>query len=421
MDNTTLLARRNKFLGQGTPLFYNEPLQIVRGEGVYLYDQDGRQYTDMYNNVPCVGHAHPHVVAAMHDQAGTLNVHSRYMHEGIVQLAERVTELHGDQIESVVFTCSGTEANEVAMTMARLATQGTGFICSNAAYHGNSQQVGQLTYVSIDEPRDRNIRAFPFPEKFRPLIDGDENTLCEAYLATVRQAIEDLEANDIKLAGMLVCSLYANEGLPDIPHGFMAKAAELVRSAGGLVISDEVQAGYCRSGSWWGYEVSGFVPDIVVTGKPMGNGLPLSACAASRDLVNEYRARSRYFNTFASSPLQAAAGNAVLDVIETEELADNALNTGAYLRQALEGLIGQHPHFAEVRGHGLFLGLECVKDKDSNEPNRKGAVEIVNALKDKGYLTSNAGAYGNIVKIRPPLVFNRTHAEGFLSAFIDCL
>ncbi len=237
----------------------------------------------------------------------------------------------------------------------------------------------------------------------------------------MRQAIEDLEANDIKLAGMLVCSLYANEGLPDIPHGFMAKAAELVRSAGGLVISDEVQAGYCRSGSWWGYEVSGFVPDIVVTGKPMGNGLPLSACAASRDLVNEYRARSRYFNTFASSPLQAAAGNAVLDVIETEELADNALNTGAYLRQALEGLIGQHPHFAELRGHGLFLGLEWVKDKDSNEPNRKGAVEIVNALKDKGYLTSNAGAYGNIVKIRPPLVFNRTHAEGFLSAFIDCL
>ncbi|NKB97078.1 MAG: aminotransferase class III-fold pyridoxal phosphate-dependent enzyme [Pseudomonadales bacterium] len=421
MDNKTLLAKRNQRLGVGAALFYNDPIQIVKGRGVELEDQDGNTYIDMYNNVPCVGHAHPHVVEAMHKQASTLNVHSRYLHEGIVGLADRLTGLHNDAIESVVFACSGTEANDVAMTMARVATGGTGFICTNAAYHGNSQQVSQLTHVPVDQSRSPNIRSFPFPEKFRPIANGDDETIGAAYLQTVDAAIADFEQAGVKIAGLLLCSIFANEGLPNIPKSFMAKAADRVRRAGGLVISDEVQAGYCRTGSWWGYQISGFTPDIVVTGKPMGNGLPLSACAASHDLVNEYRAKSRYFNTFASSPLQAAAGNAVLDVIENEDLAANAKNVGAYLRSELEGLVGKNQHFAEVRGHGLFLGLEWVKDKDSQEPDREGAVQMVNALKGKGFLTSNAGAFNNIVKIRPPLVFARHHADQFLEAFADCL
>ena len=218
-----------------------------------------------------------------------------------------------------------------------------------------------------------------------------------------------------------MCPIFANEGLPQIPAHFMAKAADRVRRAGGLVISDEVQAGYCRTGKWWGYDVSGFQPDIVVTGKPMGNGLPLSACAASQDLVNDYRAKTRYFNTFASSPLQAAAGNAVLDVIEEEQLAANAQKVGAYLRSELESLVGKNPHFAEVRGNGLFLGLEWVKDEDNQEPDRDGAIQMVNALKDKGFLTSNAGAFNNIIKIRPPLVFAQKHADQFLQVFAECL
>lgn len=421
MDNHALLAKRNQRLGVGAALFYNEPLQIVKGRGVELEDSAGKTYIDMYNNVPCVGHAHPHVVNAMHEQASTLNVHSRYLHEGIVRLADRLTELHNDAIESVVFACSGTEANDIAMTMARVATGGSGFICTNAAYHGNSQQVSQLTYVPVAQTKNPNICAFPFPEKFRAISDGDDQAIEAAYLHTIDNAIASFQAANIKLAGLLVCPIFANEGLPQIPAHFMAKAADRVRRAGGLVISDEVQAGYCRTGKWWGYEVSGFQPDIVVTGKPMGNGLPLSACAASQDLVNDYRAKTRYFNTFASSPLQAATGNAVLDVIEEEQLAANAQKVGAYLRSELESLVATNPHFAEVRGHGLFLGLEWVKDEDNQEPDREGAIQMVNALKDKGFLTSNAGAFNNIIKIRPPLVFAQKHADQFLQVFAECL
>ncbi|HCC45864.1 MAG TPA: aspartate aminotransferase family protein [Gammaproteobacteria bacterium] len=421
MDNATLLERRNRFFGVGSTLFYKEPIQLVRGEGAIVYDADGREYIDMYNNVPCVGHAHPHVVEAMHKQASTLNVHSRYLHEDIVRLAERFTQLHGAQIESVVFACSGTEANDVAMSMARIVTGGTGFICTNAAYHGNSEQVMQLTHVSTDQTANPNVRSIPFPESFRSIVDGDEDECCAAYVSKVEEALSDFQNEGIKVAGLLMCSLMANEGLPDIPTGFMARAADLVRAAGGVVIADEVQSGYCRSGAWWGYEVSGFEPDIVVTGKPMGNGLPLSACAASNDLISRYRSKTRYFNTFASSPLQAAAGNAVLDVIESEGLADNVVNVGSYLAAQLKEMTGSNSHFAEVRGHGLFLGLEWVKDKIANEPDRKGAIEVVNALKEKGCLASNAGAYGNIIKIRPPLVFQKSHADRFLSAFQDLI
>ena len=416
---SALLERRNAAFGKGAALFYKDPIQIVKGQGVELEDETGRKYIDMYNNVPCVGHAHPHVVEAMHKQASTLNVHSRYLHEDIVRLAERLIALHGPDIENVVFACSGTEANEIAMNMAQIATGGTGFICTNGAYHGNSQQVSQLTYVPTD--RSTNVRSIPFPEQFRPITNGSEEEVCNAYLAKLQETIDSFSASGIQFAGLLVCSILANEGLPNIPKGFMARASDMVHNAGGVVISDEVQAGYCRTGQWWGYEVSGLRPDIVVTGKPMGNGLPLAACAASRDLVENYRAKTRYFNTFASSPLQAAAGNAVLDVIESENLAANVTEVGSYLKNALSGLTDRNSQFAEVRGHGLFIGLEWVTDKESNAPNVDGAVAMVNALKEKGFLTSNAGALNNIVKIRPPLVFTMTHADSFLSAFEECL
>ena len=416
---SALLERRNAAFGKGAALFYKDPIQIVKGSGVELEDETGRTYVDMYNNVPCVGHAHPHVVEAMHKQASTLNVHSRYLHEDIIRLAERLTDLHGPEIENVVFACSGTEANEVAMNMAQVATGGSGFVCTNGAYHGNSQQVSQLTYVPTE--RMTNVRSIPFPEQFRPLIDGNEDQLCEAYLAKLKETIDGFADSGIKFAGLLVCSILANEGLPNIPGDFMARASDLVHEAGGVVISDEVQAGYCRTGQWWGYSVSGLKPDIIVTGKPMGNGLPLAACAASRELVENYRAKTRYFNTFASSPLQAAAGNAVLDVIENENLAANVTEVGNYLKNALEQLVNRSPHFAEVRGHGLFIGLEWVTDKETNTPSVEGAVAMVNALKDKGFLTSNAGALHNIVKIRPPLVFTKSHADRFLSAFEECL
>jgi 4-aminobutyrate aminotransferase-like enzyme len=418
---TDLLARRTRALGSGAPLFYEQPLHIVRGEGVYLYDADGRRYVDMYNNVPCVGHANPRVVEAMARQQATLNVHSRYLHETVVTFCERLAALHGSQIESVIVSCSGTEANEVALRMARFATGKRGLICTDATYHGNSELVGSLTRLGQKPSSNPSVRAIPFPEKFRPIVAGlREDELCEAYLEKLAATIVDLQASGEGVAAIIVCSILANEGLPDIPTGFMARAASMVREAGGLVIADEVQAGYVRTGQWWGYDVTGFIPDIVVTGKPMGNGLPLAATAASQALVETFRANTRYFNTSASSPLQAAVGLAVLDEIEDRGLAGNVATVGAALKASLTYRKGASNVIGDVRGHGLFLGVEMVKPK-GYAPDLDLAKRVINRLKDKGFLTSNAGVFANVVKIRPPLMFSSEDAAAFLIAWDETI
>jgi len=420
-DTTTLLARRNRALGAGAPLFYEHPLHIVRGEGSYVYDADGRRYVDMYNNVPCVGHANPRVVEAMARQQATLNVHSRYLHETVVEFCERLAALHGAQIESVILSCSGTEANEVALRMARFATSKRGILCTDATYHGNSELVSSLNRLGQSPSANPSVRAFPFPEMFRPIAPGlSEDALCEAYLAKLDTAIAELQASGEGVAAMIVCSILANEGLPDIPAGFMPRAAARVREAGGLVIADEVQAGYARTGHWWGYEVTGFTPDIVVTGKPMGNGLPLAATAASRALVETFRARTRYFNTFASSPLQAAVGMSVLDEIEQRDLRGNVATVGTVLKAALTQRKGASDAIGDVRGHGLFIGVELVRPADQ-APDTDLAKRVINRLKDKGFLTSNAGAFANVVKIRPPLPFSQVDAAAFLVAWDETI
>ncbi len=410
----TLLQRRERLLGAGAPLFYREPVHIVRGEGVAVFDPDGRRYVDMYNNVPCVGHCHPHVVEAISEQVATLNVHSRYLHEGILDYAERLADHHHDGIESVVFTCTGTEANEVALMMARLATGGRGIVCTNAAYHGNSAAVRQLT-----RPKDNagEVRSIPFPETYRCQAQDPLNW----HLDRLREVIESFKRDGIPFAGTLLCPILANEGLPDIPPGFMAQAAELTRATGGVFIADEVQAGLGRTGLWWGYETQGVQPDIAVMGKPLGAGVPVAATAASRELVETFRRGSGYFNTFAASPLQAAAGNAVLDVIENEHLRTNVASVGQALRDKLKELQAGCEAMGDVRGHGLFIGVEWVQDRAAKKPDRAGAVRVVNAMKDKGFLIGNAGAFGNVVKIRPPLVFSSVDAAAFLTAFEETL
>ena len=415
-----LLARRDALFGAGAPLFYQTPLNIVRGQGVQLWDAAGRRYLDFYNNVPCVGHGHPRVVAALAEQAATLNVHSRYVHAGVLDYAERLTGLLHDGLQSVVFACSGTEANEVAMRMARLVTGGRGFICTNAAYHGSSAELGKFTRVG--EPRHPEVRAIPFPERYRPLRDGaTEAELKALHLAKVQEAIDELAAAGIPLAGMLVCPILANEGLPDVPAGFMAGAARLVRDAGGLFICDEVQAGYCRSGRWWGYETATCQPDVVTLGKPMGAGVPLAAVVASQEHVSAFRKATRYFNTFAASPLQAAAGMAVLDVIEAEGLREHAAQLGRRLLAELKRRKGRCDAIGDVRGTGLFAGVEWVSDQAAKTPDRHGALNVVEKLKDKGFLTGAAGAFGNVVKIRPPLVVQRDDVDAFLAAFDETL
>ena len=422
MPAGSLKHRRDRGLGSGAELFYDEPVELVRGEGVYLYDRDGRRFVDMYNNVPCVGHANSAVVEAMAEQQATINVHSRYLHEGIVTFAERLAGLHHDSIESVVFSCSGTEANEVAIQMARIITGSRGLVCTDAAYHGNSELVDSLTCVGRAGRETSEVRGFPFPEHYRPLEEGlGEEELCEAYLTRVAAAIDSLRTEGAGFAALIMCPIFANEGLPDIPSGFMSRVTDLVHREGGLVIADEVQSGYARTGLWWGYEYTGFRPDIIVTGKPMGNGLPLAATAASKDFVDAFRANTDYFNTFSSSPLQAAVGMAVLDEIERLDLLRNAAEVGDRLTSELGDRVDLYDAIGDVRGCGLFIGIEMIKDGDTREPDAASAELLSNRLKDKGFLVSPAGKFDNVLKIRPPLVFSQENGDEFLGAFDECM
>jgi len=422
MAKGSLQRRRDLALGSGAELFYETPLEIVRGEGVYLYDGDGRCYVDMYNNVPCVGHANPAVVHAMAEQQATVNVHSRYLHEGIVTFAERLAGLNHDGIESVVFSCSGTEANEVAIQMARIVTGNRGLVCTDTTYHGNSELIDSLTNVGCATNQTGEIRGFPFPERYRPLNEGlSEEELCAAYLAQVETAIESLQTEGAGFAALIMCSIFANEGLPDIPSGFMSKVTDLVHREGGLVIADEVQSGYGRTGHWWGYEYTEFRPDIVVTGKPMGNGLPLAATAARKDFVDRFRAEKDYFNTCSATPLQAAVGMAVLDEIERLDLLRNAADVGGRLTRELSSRVDSYSVIDDVRGCGLFISIEMVKDGSSKEPDAASALSLSDRLKDRGFLVSYSGKFNNVLKIRPPLVFSHANADDFLGAFDECM
>ncbi len=413
-----LRDRHDRVMGHGAPLFYDEPVQLVRGEGVWLYDVDGTRFLDCYNNVPCVGHANERVVEAMHTQAATLNVHSRYLHENVIRYAERLADLHHDGIESVVITCSGSEANEVALAVVRQATGAAGIVCTDATYHGNTPEVAKLTRRPVDQPVD-GVRSISTPQRYRPPSpDLTDDAQCDLAIAELEARIAEFEADDTGFAGVIFCPLLANEGLAEPPARFFGRMVETVHAAGGLVIADEVQAGYGRSGVWWGYEALGFEPDVVVVGKPMGNGLPMAATLASRELISGFRQRHRYFNTFAASPLQAAVGDAVIDEIETRDLLDRVGSVGAHLRSELVALQGDRPAMGEVRGHGLFLGVDWVHP-GTTDPDPHGAAAVVEALVRRGVLLSRAGEHGNVLKIRPPLVFDHEHADLLLELFAD--
>lgn len=416
-SENSLKNRRDRLFGPGAPLFYTHPLEIVRGEGALLFDADGRRYVDLYNNVPCVGHANAHVVEAMARAQSTLNVHSRYLHRGILDFAERYLALHPDEIENVVFSCSGTEAVEVAIQMARAATGRRGILCCASAYHGNSTLVSQLTDVDPDNPRSEEVRSFPVPDPYRFSNSTASSSAGGFFLERALSAVRALEKSDAGIAAMLVCPIFANEGTPAVPAGFLSELTSRVRQAGGVIICDEVQAGYCRTGSWWGYQVAGISPDIVVTGKPMGNGLPLAATAATSELTRAFRQKSQYFNTCSSSPLQAAAGLAVLEEIQRLHVQENVQRVGQLLTAELNTRLGRWPTLGEIRGHGLFINIEIVVGKSDHAPNAKLASRIVDALVGEGFLTGTNGPHSSQVKIRPPLVLGEREAKEFVGAF----
>jgi 4-aminobutyrate aminotransferase-like enzyme len=417
-----LLARRERLLGPGNPLFYDEPVHLVRGEGVWLYGNDGTRYLDCYNNVPCVGHCHPQVVEALCKQAGTLNTHTRYLDEHILDYAERLLGKFDDSLNRLALACTGSEANELALRMARFNTGGEGFICTNATYHGNTRAVAQLN--SIFEPFEgygEDIRMVSWPDSYRAKYELEGAALGEAYAEEVRLAIESFTEYGIKFAGMIVCPIFANEGLPNVPEGYMKKAIGHVHDAGGLYIADEVQAGFGRTGEWWGHTASGVVPDILTLGKPMGAGHPISGVVARGELLDRYRQREMYFNTYGGNPVSCAVGMAVLDVIEEEGLVDNAASVGQYVLQGFQGLQAKHDLIGDVRGRGLFFGIDLVSDREAKEPEPRSAKRVVNELRNRGILMSKIGEHDNVLKLRPPLCFSRENADQLISTLDEVL
>ena len=399
--------KRTQFMGE-SPLFYKEPIYLEKGEGVWLYDKAGKKYLDVYNNVPVAGHCHPRIIASLTDQASKLNVHSRYISDVVVDYSEKLVSLHSDNLSKLQMACSGTEAVEIAIKMARIHTGGQGIICSNATYHGNSHETFRMT-IGPFEPEFRRVT---YPESYRPIEEGlSQEELCTLYLKEVEKQIEGFSQDGIKFAGLIFCSLFANEGLPDFPKDYLTKVSKLVRDSGGVLILDEVQAGFGRTGTWWGYQLSNVSPDIAVMGKPMGSGLPVSGVIATEEISNTFHEKAFYFNTTAATPLQAAVAGTVIDIIQDEGLIENAEKIGGYLKTELLKIKDDFDYLGDVRGPGLFIGLDIVDNKEDKNPDREKAIEIVEILKNKGVLISNAGQYRNVLKLRPPLVFDLDNAN----------
>jgi len=393
-----LVERRSRVLGSAYRLFYDDPVQLVRGSGTTVWDVDGVEYLDAYNNVPSVGHAHPRVTAAMTHQAELLTTHTRYLSEGIVAYAEDLLSTLPAAIDNVMFTCTGSEANDLALRIAKLVTGGTGVIVSANAYHGVTTEIAAISpSLGGIESLAEWARAVRAP--------GTDVDLGEAVEAT----LSELGVFGIRPAALIVDTVFASDGVyPDVPG--LTRAIAAVRKAGGLFIADEVQPGFGRLGTgMWGFERYGVVPDLVTVGKPMGNGQPIAAVMAPHALIDRFNARSRYFNTFGGSSVSIAAAQATLDVLREEKLMENARDVGAYLLQALR----DSGHFTEVRGAGLFIGAQ-LESSDR-------AITTVNALRERRVLVSATGAGNDSLKIRPPLPFSRADADRLLTELATVL
>lgn len=415
---TDLLQRRYTTLGPYSPLFYTEPLEFVRAEGVWLTARDGQRYLDGYNNVPHVGHAHPHVVEAIAKQAATLNVHTRYLNDRVVDYAENLLATLDPSLDRIIFTNSGSESNDLALRIANQHSRSRGLLISDFSYHGHTQALALATTGLVaHEGLGAHVRPIRIPDLDGPDAGRDEHEVLASSLAEVDLAISSLHEAGHGVSAVLFDSLFSTEGLNRVPGGYVQGLAERVRRAGGLVIGDEVQSGFGRTGlSFWGHQNHAVVPDLVTMGKPMGNGHPIGAVALSASLLDEFGPRNMYFNTFGGNPVSAAAGQAVLDVLVEERLVEGAVAGGKAIRAALRELRRDYPWIGPAKGEGLFFGFE-VLDRPATEagaaPDPARTKEIVEAMRARNVLISKIGRNDNVLKMRPPLAI-RPHELGLI-------
>jgi 4-aminobutyrate aminotransferase-like enzyme len=415
-----MIERRDALLGPAYRLMYEHPLHIVRGEGVWLIDPQGRRYLDVYNNVASLGHCHPAVTEAICKQAQTLATNTRYLHDTILELAERLlATVPETDLAHLMLTCTGSEANDVAYRIAKVRTGGTGVIVTETAYHGFTDAVSQFS-PSLGATVDlgAHVRLVPAPR----LYHAEGADLGERFTRDVEAAIADLQRHGIKPAALIVDSLFTSDGILPGPAGFLQGAVDAIKRAGGIFIADEVQPGFGRTGEhMWGFQRHGVIPDIVTLGKPMGNGQPVAGLLATAEVLAEFGKNSRYFNTFAGNTVSCAAALAVLDTIEKEGLVQHAARVGKILCDGIAALATRHEAIGDVRGAGMFVGVELVSDRASRTPDRELTSRVVNLMRDKGVLLSACAMGHNVLKIRPPLVLTAEQAGMVIEVLDEAL
>lgn len=422
-DTGALLARRRSLLGDALELSYERPVHVVRGAGPWLYGADGTRLLDAYNNVPQVGHAHPHVVRAIARQSAALNTNTRYLYRAVLDYAERLVGTMPPSLDACLFVNSGSEANDAAFRMAKLITGNKGVLVTQNAYHGVTEAMDALTpYGHAGRAAAPHVRTLVAPDPYRGPYKRTEPDLAARYAADADRAIAELGQAGIEPAALMIDSGFTSDGIPEVPDGYLALVAQKVRAAGGLIIADEVQIGFARSGThFWGIQAHSVAPDFVTLGKPIGNGYPIGAVVTSRAILQRFEVETDFFSTFGGNPVGCAAGIAVLDVIEREGLMESARATGDYLRRGLSELMNRHDWIGDVRGRGLLVGVELVRDQGTLEPAEAETRWVLNHMRENAVLVGREGPHGNVLKIRPPLAFRREHADILVNALDEAL
>lgn len=410
---TKQLVARRTVLGPCYRLFYQKPLHLVKGKGTRLFDADGTEYLDMYNNIPSIGHSNPVITEAVTKQLQLINTHTRYVHENILDYAEELLATMPDELQNIMFMCSGSEANDLAVRCAKLYSGGEGIIVTSEAYHGNTDLISGLSpSIGKDVAMSPTMRMIPSPDTYRLGTDDIGEWMC----TEISKQIANMRRHGIAFAGVLFDSIFSSDGVIPGKPGFLKPVIDLVHKEGGVYIADEVQPGFCRTGdAFWGFQRHGIVPDIVTMGKPMANGIACSGMAIKPEILDAFAKNNPYFNTFAGNPVAMAAAEAVLHYLKDNNMIEHVSTIGTALRAGISEVAKEFPILGDVRGAGLFTGVDLVVP-GTTEPDRANAVRLIEILRENKVLISLCGPAGNVLKIRPPLVFDENDLDFFLDA-----
>jgi len=424
MTKAETLARRRQLLGHNLNIAYQNPIKIVRGSMQYLYDEEGREYLDAYNNVAHVGHCHPRVVQAGQQQMAVVNTNTRYLSDLINEYAANLTATLPERLNVCFFVNSGSEANELALRLARAHTRSKDLIVLDHAYHGNTNTLIEISPYKHNGPGGQGapswVHTVPLPDLYRGLYKSGDVEAAEKYAQHVNEVVAQVGAGH--LCGFIAESMPSVGGQIFLPEDYLKKVHSLVRSAGGVCIADEVQTGYGRIGKhFWGFEKYNVVPDIVVLGKPIGNGHPIGAVITTREIADSFNNGMEFFSTFGGNNVSCAIGIAVLETVLEEKLQKHAESVGSHMLQQLRELMTRFKLIGDVRGSGLFFGVELVRDRNTQEPATEEAASVVNQMREEGILLGTDGPFHNVLKIRPPMPFTDSDGDRLVETMAGIL